>query len=73
MPIVIILYKFLSRIIKFVKIFYLKLLKIDMNIFLKLYFFGICSFILIKLIYDILIEKVIVSCLNIYIVNKEIF
>lgn len=73
LQIVIVLYKFLSKILKLVIIFYLKLLKINLNIVLKTIIFDIYGYILIEYLYCIFIEYIIVNCFNFYIVFKEDF
>lgn len=71
--IVIVLYKFLSRVIKLVKIFLLKLFKINLNTVLEIIVFGICKCILVKLVHYIFINNVIVSCFTIYVIIKDDF
>lgn len=53
--IIIISYKFLNRIVKFIKMFYLKLLKTKLNIIAKTMVFGIYKYKFIKTIYYIFI------------------
>lgn len=70
--IILIYYKFLNRVIKFIKKFLLKLFKINLNIILITIVYGICNYILIKLIYYIFGKNVIIHCFNIYtIINKD--
>lgn len=65
--------KFLSVIIKHVKIFQLKFSKIKFNIVLQTIIYDICVCILIKLVYCILVENVIVNCFNFILLLKKIF
>ena len=72
MQIAVVSYKFSSRAVKLVKIFFLKLLKIDLNTVSNIVVFDICGYVFIKFVYCILVNNVIVSRLNIYIVvNKD--
>ena len=66
-------HKFLSRVVKLVKMFSLKPLKIDLNTVLETVVFGVCSYVFIEFVYCILIEGVNISCLNGYAVVKEDF
>ena len=68
-----IFYKILSGAVKLIKMFYFKLLKVNLNTVLETIVFGVCGYILIKIIYDILIKDVMVSCLNFYTIGKENF
>lgn len=63
--IVIISHKFLIEIVKLIKMFCLKLLKINLNIVLETIFFGIYGYILIEPIYNIFVRDVIIRCLNV--------
>ena len=64
---------FLSGAIKLVQMFYLKLLEINLNTVLETIIFGVCGCVLIELLYRVLVEDVMVSCLNLYAVVKEDF
>lgn len=64
MQIAVLSYKFSSRVIKLVIMFFLKFLKIDMNIISKTIVFDIFNCIFIQLIYCILVRDIIVSCFN---------
>lgn len=72
MQIAIVSYKFLSGVIKLVKLFFLKILKINLYIFLKIIIFNICNYILIVFIYCIFIKDIKVSYFNIYTIIKKI-
>lgn len=61
--IVISFYEFLSRFIKFVKMFYLKFFTINKNIISKIIAFIVYNCILIKSIYNLFINQIIVNCL----------
>lgn len=73
MQIAIVFYKFLNGAIQLIKMFCLKFLKINLNKVLKIIFFGIYNYIFIKLIYNVLIENMIVRYLNNYVVGKKDF
>lgn len=70
MWIVVVIHKFLSGTIKFVKLFCLKFFEIKLNIISKTIVLGIYSYILIKPIYNILIKDIMVKCLYFYIIGK---
>lgn len=73
MQIVIVSYKFLSKTLKYIKIFCSKSPKIDLNTILENVNFGICGCILIKLMYLIFIKSFIVNYFNVYTIIKEDF
>lgn len=73
MQITIISHQILNEVVKFVKIFCLQLLKINLNTVPEAIMFSICNYVLIKPIYDIIIEDVIVNCLNIHVIGKDYF
>lgn len=73
MQIVVVFHEFPSSMIKYVKIFHFKPLKINLNIILKTEVFGIYNYILIELRYHIFVKNIIVSHLNIYIIVKVDF
>lgn len=56
-----------------IKIFCLKFLKIYLNIILEMLILDVQDHILIKLIYNILVDQVMVDCLNIQSLGKESF
>lgn len=71
--ITIIFFNFLSKTIKLIKIFCLKLYKVNFNIILKTIVFDIYNYILIKLIYSVFIKNIMLSYLNIYAIIKKNF
>lgn len=73
MQIVVISYIFLSKVIKLVKIFSFKFLKVNLNIVLETVVFNVCSYVLVEFVYYILVENIIVSRFNIYIPVKKNF
>lgn len=73
MQIAIISYEILNGLIKLVKMFCFKLLKINLNTIPKPVIFDVCGYILIKLLYYIFVEDIIVNCLNLYIIVKTDF
>lgn len=73
MAIITVFYEFLNRVIRNVQMFYLKPLKINLNIVSKTVSFGIYGCILIEFIYCIFVEDAIVSCLNFYAILKKKF
>lgn len=64
---------FPSKVVKLVKIFPLKLLKIKLNTVPETVVFSVCGCVLIKLVYFILIEDIMVNCLNLYAIVKKNF
>lgn len=66
-------HKISSGVVKLVKIFRLELLKVNLNIVPETIVFGICNCVLIESMYDVLIENVMVSCLNVHTIGKENF
>lgn len=73
MQITVVSHKFLNKTIKFVKMFFLKLFKINLNIVLEIVVFGICSYVLIELVYYILIQDVMIIYLNVYTIIMKNF
>ena len=73
MGIVVIHHKISNKAVKLVKIFCLKLLKINLNTVLETIVFGICGCILIEPMYSIFVEDIMVSCQNIHTIGKEDF
>lgn len=73
MQIIVVFYKFSSRVIKLLKIFSCKLLKINLNTISETIFFSICGCILIKLRYYIFVEDIMVSFFNVYSIVKKDF
>ena len=73
MQIAVVSHKFPSRTVKLVKMFPLKLLKINLNTVLETIVFSVCGCVFIEFVYCILIKGVNVSCLNGYAVIKEDF
>ena len=70
MQIAVVSYKFPSAAVKYIKMFYLKLPQINLNTVLETVVFGVCSCILIKLVYRIFVEDIMVCRLNVYAVVK---
>lgn len=64
---------FLSRVVKLIKMFLLKLLEIDLNTVPKTVVFDVCDSVLIKLMYCILVKNIMVSRLNFYAIVKKDF
>ena len=73
MLIAIAFHKFPCGAVKYVKMFCLKPLKINLNTVSETIVIGICSCILIQLVYDIFVKDAMVSCLNIYAIVKKDF
>lgn len=73
MEIVIVYYHTLGRTIKLVKILCIKFLEINLNVYLKINIFIVCDYILIKLIYCVLINHIIVSYLKVKLISKNGF
>lgn len=73
MQIVIIFYRFLNKVIKLIKIFSLKLFKIEINIVLKTINFNNYHYILINFIYYILIINIKINYFNIIAIVKKDF
>lgn len=73
MQIAVVSHKFSSGIVKYVKIFHLKPLKINLNIVLEMVIFGVWDCILIEPVYCIFIKDIMVSYLNVYTIAKRIF
>lgn len=71
--IAVISHKIPSKAVKFVKMFRLQLLEVNLNTVPKIIVFDVCGYILIEPIYDVLVEDVIVSYLNIHTVGKKNF
>lgn len=73
MRIILVFYKFSNMTIKLAKISCFKFYKIDLNIISKIIVFIIYNCILIKPVYNIFIEQIIVSCLNLKPLGKKSF
>lgn len=71
MQIAIVFHKFPKEAVKFVKMFCLKPLKINVNTVLKTIVFSIYSCILSEFVYCIFVKDVMISYLNVYAVIKE--
>lgn len=73
MQIVVVSDKFLGRVIKLVKMFPLKVLKINLNKVLETVIFGVYGCVSVEFMYCILVENIMVSCVKVYAVVKEDF
>lgn len=73
MRITVILYHFLGRVIKFVKILQLEFFKIILDVYQKIKVFIICNCIKIKLVYCIFVDHFIVSYLKVILISKKSF
>ena len=71
MQIAVVSHKFSSGAVKFIKMFCLALLKINLNTVPKTVIFGIYGYVLIELLYCIFVENIMVSHLNLYAVVKK--
>lgn len=70
MQIIVVSDEFPSGAFKFIKMFYFQLPKINLIISSEIIVFGIKSYILIEIVYDIFVNKVKVYYLKVYIVAK---
>lgn len=69
--IILIVYHFLCKTIKFVKISYLKFIKIILNTNLEIEIFIIYRYVQIKLVYYMLSNYILQSCLKVIFVSKQ--
>ena len=65
MRIAVISHEFPSGAVKLIKMFCLKLLEIDLNTVPETVVFGVCGCVLIEPVYSVLVEDVMVRCLNV--------
>lgn len=73
MQIVVVPYHFLGRVMKFVKILRLQFFKIDLDTISEIKVFIVCGYIQIKLMYCVLVDYVMVSCLKVKSMSKKGF
>lgn len=71
--IVIVFFEILYRAVMLVKIFSLKFFEVNLNIVLKTIILNIYSYVLVKLLYYILVENIMISYFNVYTIVKEDF
>ena len=73
MQIAVVLHEFSNRVVKLVKMFLFKFLKINLNTIPETIVFSVCGCVFIKLVYCILVQNVMISCLNVYAIVKKDF